>query len=563
MSWDKVNFNEFVPTEISAVTGKAVSLVDQFLAAARASLAFMRVYQGRLGGSTDIIGTALGVLVDTLEGFLQLGKVHVLFIPMTKIFPDDTGTLGGNARFYNVFSRALNDDFDPNRPQYTEEGDAVVMSVVMAGAPSYVEAMDVAAAFNRIFRPPSNDDLAANTIPVPQNLQARPVAHPSTKRVAVQLSWDVPKALFTFPYFPGIGTAVKRYAIIRSTSPTILNARSVIDLFGTRDLRDGMVSTDVAKHHKVVDTGTGTNSTYVDKEDDLDPTKTYYYAVAWELKVFEKGVETVVKFDRLSNVVKTRVRSAAPTGKAVPPNWHALPSLIQLVPSLADSVFGLVQQLKALSDRSSASSEGLKNALSLIETRLARLVEEMDGINSSFKQLAAALRQPIPTIHGTTFYGVGGNEFLSSQLISALNDKSDINRPPFDDNEYVLGICIVAGGPRIPDIQPIIDFLTALFGGGEAANPLLGILDVLEGAVDAVEETVFGEAMEPLPVNPDGTVVLPDGTSVDPADIDPMTGAPFVLPNPVIGVDGAALATNDPANPQAGETNVTPLSELC
>lgn len=563
MSWDKIDLNQLVPTEISAVAGTATGLIEQYITAARASVAITKVFQNRLGGGTDVLGVALRALIDTLEGFLQLGKVHVLYIPMAKVFPEDTGTLGGNARFYNVFSRALNDDFDPNRPQYTEEGDAVVLSVVMAGAPSYVEAMETAAVFNRIFRPPSNDDLAANTIPVPQNLQARPVAHPSTKRVAVQLNWDAPKPLFTFPYFPGVGTTVKRYAIIRSTSATILNARSVVDLFGTRDLRDGMTSTDVAKHHKVVDTGTGTNSSYADEEDDLYPTKTYYYAVAWELVVRERGVETVIKFDRLSNIVKTRVRSAAPTENAIPPNWNSLPSLIQLVPSLADSVFLLVQQLKTLGDRSSGSSDGLKKALGLIEARLMRLVEEMDGINSSFKQLTAVLRQPAPTIHGTTFYGVGGNAFLSSQLGAALNDRSDINRPPFDDNEYVLGICVVAGGPRIPDIQPIIDFLTALFGGGDAANPLLGIIDVLEGAVGAAEETVFGEDMEPLPVNPDGTVVLPDGTSVDPSTIDPVTGAPFVVTHPVIGLDGTPLATNDPNNPQAGETNVTPLGELC
>lgn len=562
MSWDKIDLNKFVPPEITTVANTATSLIDQYLTTAKASLAVMKVFQNRLGGSTDIIGVALRALIDTLEGFLQLGKVHVLYIPMSKVFPENVGALGGNARFYNVFARALDDDFDPNRPQYTEDGDAVVMSVVMAGAPSYIEAMDVAAAFNRIFRPPSNNDLAANTIPTPQNLQARPVAHPSTKRIAVQLNWDAPKTLFTFPYFPGIGTAVKRYAIIRSTSPTVLNARSVVDLFGTRDLRAGLFSTDTAKHHKVVDTGTGANSSYVDKEDELDPTKTYYYAVAWELTVVERGVETVVKFDRLSNIVKTRVRSAAPTENAVPPNWNALPSLIQLVPSLADSVFLLVQQLKALGDRSSGSSDGLKKALSLIEARLVRLVEEMDGINSSFKQLTAVLRQPVPTIHGTTFYGIGGNEFLSSQLIAALNDKSDGNRPPFDDDEYVLGVCIVAGGPRIPDIQPIIDFLTALFGGGED-NPLLGILTVLEGAVDAVEETIFGEAMESLPVNADGTVVLPGGTSVDVDDIDPLTGTPVVVPGDVIGDDGSPLATNDPDNPQAGETNVTPLSDLC
>jgi hypothetical protein len=69
--------------------------------------------------------------------------------------------------------------------------------------------------------------------------------------------------------------------------------------------------------------------------------------------------------------------------------------------------------------------------------------------------------------------------------------------------------------------------------------------------------------MEPLPVNPDGTVTLPDGTTADPEDIDPSTGAPYTEPEPVIGGDGTPLASDDPDNPLAGETNVTPLGDLC
>jgi len=563
MSWSSVNLNDLVPPEIKAATSTATGLVDQYLDLARVALNVMKTFQVTAPSGVDLVGVALRALIDTLEGFLQLGKVHVLYVPISKIFPDNTGTLGGNARFYNVFAQALNDDFDPNRPQYTEENDAVVMSVVMAGAPSYVEALDVVAVFNRIFRPPTNSDLASNTVPTPQNLRARPIAHPASNRIAVRLDWDPPKPLYTFPYFPGIGSAVSRYAIIRSTNPKVLNARSVVDLFGTRDLKAGMTSTDTAHHHVVVDTGIGTHTNYVDVEDELDPAKTYFYAVAWELTVRERGVTTLFKFDRMSNIVKTRIKSAATTENANPPNWNALPSLVQLVPSLADSVFLLVQQLKSLGDRVSSPREGLSKSLKLIEARIARLIEEMDSVNSSFKELAVSLSQPVPTIHGTTFYGVGGNEFLSRQLHAALNDTGDKDRPPFDSDEYVIGLCIVAGGPRIPDIQPIIDFLTALFGESDANNPLLGILDVLEGAVANAEGTVFGANMDPLTVDEDGIVTLPDGTSVDLDAIDPLTGELYPESTPVIGDDGVPLPSDNPSNPLAGETNVTLLGDLC
>jgi hypothetical protein len=563
MSWKSINFNAIIPSEVTAVVEGSTSLIDQYLTLARTTATLMKTFQGRLGGGTDVVGTALKALIDSLEGFLQLGKVHVLFVPMAKVYPDRVGALGGNDKFFSIFSKALKDEFDPNRPQYTESNDAVVMSVAMAGAPSYAASIEIAAAFNRIFHPPSNSDLAANTVPTPQNLRAKAVAHPSSRRVAVRLEWDAPKALFTFPFFPGVGTGVKRYAVIRSTDQTILNARSVLDLFNTRTLSTGMTSTDKKKVHKVVAVGTGANSTFVDKGEDLDPAKSYYYAVAWELTVTERGKDTVIKFDKLSNVVKTRVLAPAVSETGNPPNWSALPSLAQLVPALADSTFLLTQQLRSFSEKTKGSKGGLSKALTLGTARLDRIVQDIDSINTSFKRLKASIGQPIPTIHGTTFSGVGGNDFLLAQLSAALHDESDINRPPFDDNEYVLGVCIVAGGPRIPDIQPIIDFLTALFGGGDAPNPLLGILEVVDGVVATVETAVLGEDLQPLAVNDDGTVQLPDGTSVDPSTIDPNTGVPFPPATPVTGLDGTTMETSNPANPQAGETNVTPLSELC
>lgn len=563
MSWKSINFNAIIPSEVTGVVEGGTSLIDQYLTLARTTASLMKTFQGRLGGGTDVVGTALKALIDSLEGFLRLGKVHVLFVPMAKVYPDRVGALGGNDKFFSIFSKALKDEFDPNRPQYTESNDAVVMSVAMAGAPSYAASIEIAAAFNRIFHPPSNSDLAANTVPTPQNLRAKAVAHPSSRRVAVRLEWDAPKALFTFPFFPGVGTGVKRYAVIRSTDQTILNARSVLDLFETRVLTTGMTSADKKKVHKVVAVGTGANSTYVDKGEDLDPTKSYYYAIAWELTVTERGKDTVIKFDKLSNIVKTRVLAPATSESATPPNWSALPSLAQLVPALADSTFLLTQQLRSFSEKSKGSKGGLSKALTLGTARLDRIVEDIDKINTSFKRLKTSIGQSIPTIHGTTFSGVGGNDFLLAQLSAALHDEGDINRPPFDDNEYVLGVCVVAGGPRIPDIQPIIDFLTGLFGGGDAPNPLLGILEVVDGVIATVETAVLGEDLQPLAVNDDGTVQLPDGTSVDPSTIDPNTGAPFPPNTPVTGLDGTTMETSDPANPQAGETNVTPLSELC
>jgi hypothetical protein len=160
--------------------------------------------------------------------------------------------------------------------------------------------------------------------------------------------------------------------------------------------------------------------------------------------------------------------------------------------------------------------------------------------------------------------GVGGNAFLVSELASRFDDTSDPDRPPFDGNEYVMGLCIVGGGPRLPDIKPIADFLEALFGSPGADNPLLGVLTVIDDVVAQQEQAyTFGPDLRPLPTNADGTVTLADGTTVDPSTIDPDTGAPATTPSTVVGDDGTSLTGPDPANPNAGETNVTDIELLC
>jgi hypothetical protein len=601
MSWFAASPKAFVPSEVSAGVSATADLIGEYLDAARRGLALARLYQKSLGADApDVLGTLVKAITDTVEGLLQAGRVHVLFVPMAKVIPPGAqdpglpptladlgpalgfsfkeaglalsrgahdgyarlvGGQGGNAGFFTTFLQSLTDVLDPNRPQYDSPRDAVIMTVLMAGAPTFAETIEVAAAINRIFRPAGNSDLTARTIPTPQNLRAKVIAVPKAAGMGVRLEWDAPPERYALPFFPGVDIRVARYAVIRSTSAAAMAARSVTDFFSTRDLKLGTTSDDQAKASKVIAIGSGDNASYVD-DDRLEPSKTYYYSVAWEVEITENGKTSRFRFDKISNVAKTRTATPHQTQTGLPPDWTAYGSLLELVPDLSLQAKTMLEQLRVVGDRSRGAASRVGRALDLADAQLAATLARVDELNAAVKRFAAALAQPLPSLHATTIEGVGGNAFLIGELAARLGDAADPHRPPFDDHEYVMGLCIVGGGPRLADIKPVADFLKAIFHPPDATNPLVGVLAVLDDVVGQQEAT-FGADLRPLPVNTDGTVTLPDGTTVDPATIDPTTGRPAPAPTQVLGEDGIPVGTQDPNNPNAGDTNDVDLRDLC
>lgn len=605
-NWQSVDLSRIVPPQVPQVISQVTSVIDQFLTLYKQSIAVAKQYQNSLNsGDTDVLGSAIKALTDVIEGLLQAGKVHALFVPIPKQFPsvstasvvaptladfalelgytfEQTQALlasganqaystlttktGGNAAFFKAFVESLNDVYDADRPQYTSAGDAVTMTVLMVGAASFSGLIDVAASFNRLFRPRGNSDLTSRMVPVPQNLRAKVIALPKATSIGVRLDWSPPQFVYDSPYFPGVTVKVKKYAVIRSTSPKVAaSAQSVLDFFSTRDLKEGLTSDDKAQSSKVIAVGSGTNSSYIDN-DDLDGSQSYFYCVAWQTEVTENGKTTALNFDRVSNVVKTRVRSAPP-GQAIPPDWLAYGSMVDLVPELSVQIRTLLEQVKALGDRQTGGASGsVSSALNLIEKNIDQFATRLDDLNAQVKRFSAIVSEPLPGLYSTTITGVGGNAFLVSELSRRLNDTSDAGRPPYDSNEYVMGVCIVGGGPRLPDIQPIVNFLSALFQPAADESPVLKALRAIDAVVDTQEQYTFGPNLRALPNNPDGTVqipagtTLPDGTvvpeggmAVDPATIDPATGLPKVTPKPVIGEDGVPVDAHDPNNPYTGD----------
>jgi len=591
-NWIALKSSDIVPPTLTQSFDLGVSAYQTYLEAVQATIALSKLAQSALNPDTpSILKELVQAIVDVVEGVLQTGKVHVLFVPMAKTYPGVTksglpSTLGdmaeffgvtkeaiaqraspnaasayssaisrrkGNAGFLQTFVESLIDELDPNRPQYLQENDAVAMQVILVGANTFSAAVNAAAGLTRIFQPKGDKDLASRQLPIPQDLKAKVIGVPSDTRIGVRLDWKTPPAKFSSKFFPGSYTRAKRVAVIRSTDPRVRSKRSVLDLFTTQTLTEGLESTDSDKFHKVIGIASGMTTTWIDNEE-LDATKTYYYTLAWELEVAEDGVINVLPFDKLSSVVKTQARKTTATEAGNPPNWQSEEAPLDAIPGLAQQSKVLLERLKAQTTRANGPKALLSSALDTLTKNLERQAKQVEDLANQMALFTTAISVPLPQIYTTSITGVGGNALLVAELASRLFDPEDDNRPPFDGAQYVIGVCVVAGGPRIPDLSAVTDLLSDLFDDPKATNPLADALADLEAVVANEEGRVFGPDMQPYPYNPDGTVETPDGP-VDPADIDPDTGKPVIPSLPALAADGTPVATMDPANPDAGDTD--------
>lgn len=577
-AWNKVDPNQLLPDPLVNAVKALTDVISGALSDAADALSLPSFPS--LPSAPSTTATVINAVLDTLQALLKGGKIHTLVVPIAKTIPrqpapalpptldDLQNTLalslgpsdtvaadayanmikrtGGNAGFYSAFAESLMDPADPNRPQYDHQTDAVAMAVLLVGASRYSSITSAASMLDQLTLPRGGNGTAARTVPIPQNMQARVVGSSTAPNVGVRLDWDVPLTAYTSPYFPGVSTSVNRYAVIRSTDPKAQSARTVLDFFPTQALTEGMTN----GRHKVISIGSGRGSAFLDADSSLKPGVPVYYCVAWETITTENGAKATLPFDRVSNVAKVEVKAPPPPQTGKSPDWVATGSAIEAFPPLARAAQVLIEETRVLvASAGTSPTSRLSDAMKLSASASARLSARATELLNDVTQLSTTLSRPIPSLYVTQMSSAtGGNAYLMSELAKRLGDTSDPSRPPFDNGEYVCGVCFVAGAPRLADLASTIAFFEALFGPADAANPLMGLLAAIDTAVTQAEAAVFGPDMRPLPA---GTVV------------DPLTGKPPAADTPVTADSGTPVATDSPDNPNAGDTNVTPTSDLC
>lgn len=463
---------------------------------------------------------------------------------------------GGNTGFFNFFAQSLANKNDPNRPQYGSS-DAVAMTVIMAGAPSLAGLIPALNFFDQLTKPKTGASFSARLDPVIQDLRTRVVAVSLTGgKQGVEVRWDLRRNPHNPEYFPGMGITIDEIAIIRTTDYKAVKATTVLDLFNTLELKEGLTyngSTVVA----VVD---GDTKYYVDDSVTLDPKTPIYYLAACRYTVSENDKAiTKMAFNRLSNFSKVNNDrpTVAPSGGINGAfEWISFPKPLNVLPGLETTVDAVSEFVKKYIDAWSPTvTDAVDDVRNYYKEAAVRLVARGKEIVSVVERLKAMLNQPLPNIYVTTMHSAsGGNSYLLSELAVRLGDRTDNSRPPFDAGEYVAGMCFVAGAARLADIQAAIDFFNMLFGGSEpSTSSLTKAITAIDTAVTLAESIVLGDDMQPV----SGTAGAAGASGAGASGTGGTSGG-FVIADDGTVVDGSSAK-----NPDAGVTNVVPTSELC
>lgn len=528
-----------------APIGIAVGALKTLASTASTALSAVKTLVDSLSSSvsTDLsvaqlaINTAVGTINSAVEGLTNAAGVYVLMVPPRSrvLLPDAvkaslsaslavepttaglntqamfTGesttneeaailrglfsSTGGNAGFVRSVSESFDDEGDFNRPILSDT-DAVAGVYIVAGATNIASLVPFTNGMSSLLTPGRPTALDAPAIPCPQNVKAKVV---SGSGVLVQ--WNFQQPLVDIPSL-GTFAAVTEVAIIRSTSVKMLSASTPQELFGTTMLSAGTKSGDELTEVVAVVpySGTDLKSTYLD-DSEHEPSTGYYYAVSFHVKLgtskeLQEGGGSDLNFTRLSNVVKVYFgqddHGTPRTISGTPPDWYRTPRAVDLFPAmgaLLDQVAALTLQL---GDTATGYGDLLKANVKVIEQQIQGYTDLATQLTAASSAIEAFTSINLGSVSSRSFSGTGGVPFIKKDLVKAFGDTTDPGRPPFDGDEFVTGVVVLA---TTPDAATLLQMLLGSATAG--ASVVQAALEKIDVALAEVEEAVFNEDMSP------------------------------------------------------------------
>ena len=419
---------------------------------------------------------------------------------------------GGNTHFVKTVAEALFDGKDVNRPRF-EAGSQWSYGVFVAGASDAASILQSASFFERLFNgsPSANDVGASRGI---THLVPRGVAVAPGLRGAPVITWELVPASKVLSSYDNSRVVATKYAIIRSTHMRARAATKVLELFSTRKLVAGLEGSHGAKVLAVRDYD-GIVTRFVD-DSPLDADKTYYYHVAFATKVVPSLPDTpgdpttsnVTRvpssdvydfgFDLLSGGQAYRKPSRATdygaSALGTAPDWRRTPSAANLIPGL-DRYLGLVQEyLRSLQSASNNIAAQNQSTVELLTRQIDRYAAFSAEFERRLQSLNSVFETPVAGSYATFRSGSGPVSAFLSDLVSAFEDTSDDNRPPFDNgDEFTTGAIVLAVGPDALPIQAAFSLLLSIFTPQNSEDPALEGIRSVEGELDALETQLAAE----------------------------------------------------------------------
>ena len=396
---------------------------------------------------------------------------------------------GGNAGYWNEFTRSLGDAGDMARPLFPADH-AVTGAAIIVGSSVLGPILGALDVLQMLFRFAYRLDGAYNARPTVRDLRAHIVMLPVSQKLGVQLTWTpVPRILQQKDFSAELYNA-KEIVVIRSTDPHLRESfHWHTQFFGFPE-----EAMDVEGDTRVIAIlkNDGFIAGYVD-EISMEEGVTYYYALAVHYDV--SGFDLMSTF---SNVERIYFNGYAMTSRrSEPPDWIATPSLIQLFPLLHE----IISRVKMLAAQLTARTTINSGPFQLI----AQLLRQIDMLLFDAKLVAMSLERLeriLRNISASDFVGLrsttitvdtGGIYGWARELAARLSDRNDPSRPPYDHGELTAGIIVVAGAPRLPQLTALRKIIALLFGDeGDPAR--VRALRTLGGPPVIVQGTPLGGA---------------------------------------------------------------------
>lgn len=395
----------------------------------------------------------------------------------------------GNAGFVRTVLDSLSDVNDASRPTMGND-DYIAGLYLVTGAASIGDILATVRFFQALLLPNAPQSLMLAELPVPRGLTAR-VATASS----VLLEWELQLPAFYIEQYKTTGV-ITQVAIIRSTSPQMLAASNTTALFGTTNLTKGLKG---AAESEVIDVVTyaANVKSYLDTAD-KEKGVAYYYAASFRTILTATGSVAVKStdtgFDKISSVAKAYIpktaQAAARSLRSTPPDWYRTPRVIDVVPGIADLAKEARNFIQQQVNTTSGYGDLIKKYVAILQQQIDAYLALANRIRGAILPLKSLISASLISGSYRAFSGTGGVNYLRKDLIDAFTDTTDPNRPPYDDDQFVTGVVLLASTPTAAT------FLNQLLGiVQKAASDISAALAQIDRQLSTIEAATFSANM--------------------------------------------------------------------
>jgi len=527
-SWTSASLSIPAAEELNAVQEALLGFVQQFLSINQdviiPLLELLATFQSRQDLVATAAATALDAAARLLDDFIKDSAGHLLvvnplkpfgravsapnfqvtdlgYLPIQQIIRRPADTLigdGGNYGMYRKIVESLYDQGDLSRPQMDPE--AWVGGFIMVfGSDTYLKLVQGLLRLQDIFGPTIPIPLDGFTIPVPQNLKAKPVTVSNRERVsgipiitvegvlgepqtpppyAVRLRWEPEPLLKRKPAFGNFEYTLESWSVfVKRGRERILPGETLED---HKVYEFPFIQADVPIVRQVL-----TTSAYGMVVTDLDPDEIYHIAVAYTVEVTDKETGETETFEPTFSSLSAQRRIAlseqAPVSQFLdsrPPDWIAIASPLAPFPPIRQALANIRAVIEVVRDTFADIDNELRGLISYIERRLQEVESIIAQIADGFGFLDNLFQGLDIGIWLATFEGRGGNPFFVKTLGDLLLDPTTENRPPFDNGDEILAAMVfLTESNTVGAVQDFIAFAD-LFTTDSGASSGFTVTDI-------------------------------------------------------------------------------------